>query len=137
MTTDKFTLAPYDGKDVLGQSIKITNAGDGLSSALAVEPREFHIGDKVYVVLETEVAALGPYKPVKDTDALRMEVTLRAGAATIVERSLVAGMLDEQRRLIEEAAGVQRLFDEQEAEKAEREKAEADDAADGLDPLPA
>ncbi len=97
-------LGTFDGRDILGQSIKITRAGDGLSAALSIEPREFHIGDRVYVVLETEVTDTG-FKPVADIEGLRQIFTLQAGAATIVEEELVVTVLAEQRRKIDEAHG--------------------------------
>lgn len=101
-------LNTFDGRDVVTTSVQITNAGDGLSTALTVEPVEFHHGDIVCVVLRCEVTKVG-FVPVKDTDVLNRVHTLRTGDATIVEESLVKKVLDEQRRKIEAARGVQRL----------------------------
>lgn len=106
MTATKLTK--MDGKDVRSASIAITNAGDGLSDALAVDPQEFHHGEKVYVVLECEVAKVR-FDPIKDTQDLRRIHFFRAGNATIVDESIVAEQLEEQARKIEEAAGIRRL----------------------------
>lgn len=103
-------LKKFEGHDVLETSIAVTNAGDGLSAALAVDPQEFQIGEKVYVVLETEVSKIR-HEPLKDspTNFRRVHI-LKAGNATTVDSQLVAGVLDEQRRKLEEAAGVISLF---------------------------
>lgn len=101
-------LNTFDGKDVVTTSVQITNAGNGLSSALTVEPTEFHHGDIVCVVLRCEVTKVG-FVPVKDTDRLARVHTLRAGDATIVDETMVKEVLDAQRRKIEAAQGIQRL----------------------------
>ena len=105
-------LSPMEGRDVLRSTIKIVRTGDGLSAALAIEPREFHHGEKVYVVVECEVTNIA-FPPVKDTDALIRQHVLTAQAATIVEESLVRKVLDDQaERLLaakEAAAGITRL----------------------------
>ena len=105
-------LSPMEGRDVLRSTIKIVRTGDGLSAALAIEPREFHHGEKVYVVVECEVTNIA-FPPVKDTDALIRQHVLTAEAATIVEESLVRSVLDDQaERLVkakEAAAGIVRL----------------------------
>lgn len=41
----------YKGLDVLANVLKITNTGDGLSKAMAIEPIEVEFGDIVYVAL--------------------------------------------------------------------------------------
>lgn len=111
---DTSKLSPFDGCPVVRTAIAVTKAGDGLSEALKVDPQEYHVGDKVYVVLECEVAAVR-FKPVdKDTpDVLVREHTLRAGTATMVDGDLVATQLAEQAERIqlakEAAEGVARL----------------------------
>lgn len=105
-------LTPFEGVDVIGAKIKITNAGDGLSEALSVEPQAFHHGEKLYVVLEVEVAKV-THTDVKDTGSLMREHTLKASGATIVDATLVADLIAAQREVIlrakEDAAGIQRL----------------------------
>lgn len=101
-------LGTFDGQEVISTAVKITNAGDGLSSALAVEPQIMHHRQIVTVVLECEVARVS-FDPVKDTDRLTRVHTLRTGIATIVDPSLVKKVLEQQRVKLETAAGVTRL----------------------------
>lgn len=109
------TLHNFDGREVVATSVQITNAGDGLSSALSIEPEEFSHGQIVCVVLRCEVTKVG-FVPVKDTDRLTRVHTLRTGTAAIVDQSLVQDLLDKQQVKIDEAAGRSRLpFDEGEA----------------------
>lgn len=101
-------LAPFEGRDVLQTSIKVTNAGDGLSDAMAVDPDEYHLGDTVHVVLECIVGRVD-YVQINGVDALRRVHTLKAGTATVVDAELVKDVLDAQRLAIEKAKGVARL----------------------------
>lgn len=102
-------LKKFEGREVIGTRIAITNAGDGLSKALAIEPQELHLGDKVYVVLEAEVAKV-TMQPVPDNPRTLFRVqVLKAGTATLVDEDSVKEALEEQRVKIEAAAGVARL----------------------------
>jgi hypothetical protein len=101
-------LMPYEDRDVVQSTIRVTNAGDGLSEALAVDPAEYHLGQKVHVVLETEVVKV-TYDEIGDTDVLRRVHTLRAGIGTIVDEKVVAKVLREHRVALERAKGVTRL----------------------------
>lgn len=125
LASSRVSLAPFDGMDVLRTTIAVTNAGDGLSDALKVDPQEFHLGDEVFVVLRCEVAKV-QFVPIKDTDALSRVHVLKAGDATIIEGDLVEDHLRAQAERIlrakEEAAGVSRLQfgdDDDEADEAE------------------
>lgn len=89
-------------------SVKITNSGDGLSKALAVDPPNVRHRDTVHVVLECVVADMQT-PIIKDSDGNELKMVLRAGRASIVDADLVAEVLDEQDRRIEEAAGIQRI----------------------------
>lgn len=103
------TLSEFEGHNVVGTTIAVTNAGDGLSSALKVEPREYEHNETVHVVLECEVAKVR-FDPSKDDpdDLIRVHV-LRAGLATIVDEEQVRPMLAAQKKKLEEAEGVQQL----------------------------
>lgn len=101
-------LGLFDGHEVIVTSVRITNAGDGLSSSMAIEPEAMHIGDKKYIVLECDVVDV-KFRPVKDTDRLERVHTLKAGIATSVDHSVVKKVLAAQRVKLEEAAGVQRI----------------------------
>lgn len=102
------TYPTFEGRDVIGMKVAITNAGDGLSDAMLVAPTELHIGDRVFVVLEGEVSKVN-YTGVKGTEALHRVQTIRAGVATLVDEALVKKVLDEQRIAIERFKGVERL----------------------------
>lgn len=108
-------LTPFEGRDVVKATIAVTNAGDGLSNAMKVEPREMHHGERAYVVLECDVAdvRMVPLDKGDPLGALVRVHTLRAGAATIVDEDLVAEHVKAQKARIlkaqEEAAGIMRI----------------------------
>lgn len=103
-------LTPYKGRAVVGATVKIRNTGDGLSSAMAVEPVELEVGTRVHVVLECVVEKHLHEPEEKNVyDRLILVNDLKAGRATIVDGSIVRDHLDEQQRKIEEADGVLHL----------------------------
>lgn len=99
---DTSQLTPFDGHDVIRTTVAVTNAGDGLSEAMKIDPTELHHGDRVYLVLECEVAKVR-FDPVGDTDALSRVHILRAGTAAMVDKELVESVLAEQRIKIDRA----------------------------------
>ena len=106
-------LGVFDGAEVIKTSIAITNAGDGLSEALKVDPQSLHIGDTVHVVLECVVTKVS-FVAIKDAPGRLARVhVLRAGGATMVDADLVEAHLDEQAERIlaakEEELGIMRL----------------------------
>jgi hypothetical protein len=114
---DTSSLKPIDGKAVIRSAIAVTNAGDGLSSAMKVNPQELHHGDTVFVVLECEVASV-TFDPIDPQDLAGPQVRkhkLRAGAATLVDGDLVRSHIAAQKEVIdrarEKAAGVERMFE--------------------------
>lgn len=133
-------LGTFDDKDVIRTSIAVTNAGDGLSSAMKVDPQLFHLGDKVYVVLECEVSDV-KFRPLKDDDQLLDRVhTLRAGGATIVDEDLVREHLEAQaariRKAKDEASGQQNLLDDGPGQAADDDFNTPGDAAPTAPPDP-
>lgn len=90
-------LTPFDGKPVVQTTISITQAGDGLSAALAIDPEEFHHGERVVVVLDCTVGKV-VLKPLsKDVPNMLMrEHVLIAGTSTIIDPQLVEELLSEQ-----------------------------------------
>lgn len=102
-------LNQFDGRDVVGTTIALTNAGDGLSKAVATEPIELHHGEKVYVVFETEVSKVRFDKSKDDASKLVRVHTLKAGTATIVDFDLVSDVLTAQEKKNDEAEGKQKL----------------------------
>lgn len=106
------SFGTYKGRDVIQTSVSIRNAGDGLSKALGIEPREFSPGETVMVLLECEWNG-ETHQPIKDTDAFQLVTILRASTATLVDTAQARKALDQQarknQRAAEEAAGVQRI----------------------------
>lgn len=98
-------LHGFEGKDVLSTAVMVTKAGDGLSKALKVEPREMHVGDRGVMVLEYEVGKVR-FDPVPDTDGLQRVHILVAGTATFVDEETVREALDSQQRKIDAFNGV-------------------------------
>lgn len=116
MTTEEIpaghhpNLTPYKGRAVVGATVKIRNTGDGLSSAMAVEPVELTVGERYHVVLECVVEKHVHEPEEKNVyDRLILVNDLRAGRATIVDGTIVQEHLDAQQRKIEEAEGVHQL----------------------------
>jgi hypothetical protein len=101
-------LKPFESRDVLQASMRITRAGDGLSTALTIDPVELHIGDTLFVLLECQVGAI-ELRPIKDTEVLVRKHTLVAGVGTVVTAEWAGEAIAEQRRLNLEAAGVHEL----------------------------
>lgn len=98
----------FENREVIATKVAITGAGDGLSKAMAVEPEELSLGRTVYVVLECTVAKI-THQEATEADGLVRIQNLRAGTATIVEKTLVSEVLDAQRAKIDEALGRQAL----------------------------
>lgn len=101
-------LHKFEGRQTVGCKAKITNAGDGLSAALEIEPDELHLGQKVWLVIEGTVSKITHEEAKEGRGVIRVQ-SIKAGVATLVDETLVKDVLDEQRIAIEEAAGVTRL----------------------------
>lgn len=95
-TADTSKLSPFDGHAVVRTTISVANAGDGLSEALAIDPQEFHHGERVVVVIDGTIDLIS-HRPVKDApNLLTREHRLKASASTIVSPELVAEVLEQQ-----------------------------------------
>jgi hypothetical protein len=101
-------LRKFEGREVIAVKAAISNAGDGLSEALAIEPEELRIGQKVRVVLEGVVDRLA-FAEAKDSNQLIRTARIKASTVTLVEEELVKDVLEDQRIRNEEARGVVRL----------------------------
>lgn len=101
MTTD---LTPFEGRDVLQTTLRLTRTGDGLSDSMAMEPQEWHVGDRVTLVIDAVVAKV-TYEGIKDTDALARVHVAAAEAALPVERKVVQKVLDAHARALADAKG--------------------------------
>jgi hypothetical protein len=115
---DSSILPDFDGRDVVRATIEVTNAGDGLSAAMAVSPSALHMGDEVYVLIRGEVSKVS-HKPLdpKDEDSALVRIqTIKAGDATILGDAAIKRVkkdidktADTIRRALEAAQGVSRL----------------------------
>lgn len=106
------SLQPFEGRDVIQASMRITRAGDGLSGALRAAPTEYHTGDELYVLLKCEVGKI-IYEPIldrgDDTGDLRRVHTLVTALGTVVNGKWADQAIAAQQKKNLEAAGVVEL----------------------------
>lgn len=105
----------YRGKPIRKVTVAVTNAGDGLSKALKVDPRNIEPGEDIYVVLRTRLAKDGYVFVDVEEGQWDLVYSLSAGDATIVDADLVKQLVDDQAERIqlayENEHGIQRLPD--------------------------
>jgi len=105
-------LGEFEGRTILSTTIQITNAGDGLSAAMKVDPIILHHGEKRYVVLEVDVDKIR-FDPIKDTQGVARVHVLKASTATFIDAAAVEEAIEAQREKIdranEKAQGITRL----------------------------
>lgn len=122
------SLPTFEGQDVADAAVKITNAGDGLSEALRVQPKALHMDDVVYYVLRGTVTQVN-HRSDKDGDLTRVH-TVKADAITEVDEDTATKMLAASADALAKARAEldgQLMLDEENA-AAEREAADATDA---------
>lgn len=93
-------LGEHKGRPIVGTGIIIRNTGDGLSQAMAVEPRDLDIGDEVYVLVEATCVDM--HYPAEDPKypaigGLRRIPVLRAGTATFLDPSEATAAIERQK----------------------------------------
>lgn len=121
---DTSMLNDFEGLPVRRSAIEIPGAAGGLREAMKIEPREFHKGEEVYVVLKT-VAGKIRFDPITkaepDGDQVRVHI-LDVEEASFIEADIVEPTLREQRERIrlakEKAKGVMRLPTDEELLRA-------------------
>lgn len=101
-------LQTFEGKDVRASGVEMPGASGGLNKALVVDNIEWHHGDKGVLVIEYEVVKVR-FDPVKDTNDLQRVHVLQVQGAAQIDTDLVADVLAEQKKRIDEAAGVVQL----------------------------
>lgn len=113
---DTTKLPEYGGRPVVRTAIKITNAGDGLSAGLAIEPQVLDISQTHYVVLECVVDSHEHDRIIaqgSDTGLLMLNQVLKAGTGTLIDADVVRTAIAEQAERIvrakEAAKGVAKL----------------------------
>lgn len=137
-------LEPFEKKPVIRCEVKITKAGDGLSDALQVDPVEMHVNDRVFFVLEAEVASIQFVRMSPAGNDLRRVHVLATQRITQVDGADVSAYLDDAeqhvRRALAEISDDQRTLDDHaadEAEKAEKNGHDPDSVAAVVDQVKA
>lgn len=124
-------LTPFENRPVIAVGIEIPGAGGGLRDALTVDPREYHYGETVFVVIEGVVGKIR-FDPVKGAgEAVRRVHVLDVESAAPVERETVEHLLAEQAKRIEEAMGIKRLEYDDELLAAHQRGEHADGVVEG------
>jgi hypothetical protein len=137
--SEAVVLTPFDGRAVLGTGVSIQNAGDGLSKAMKVDPKELHHDQEVTIAVRCVVKKVR-FDPVEDTEGLLRVHVLKAGSATIIDDKLVADAITAMELKIEEAAGVQRLPLAEngagEGDGDDEQKKDGEPESDAVEPTP-
>lgn len=125
--TKQATLPAFEEQSVNNATVRITNAGDGLSEALKVDPKALHLGEQVFYVLSGDVTQINHVE--KDEILTRVH-TVKASAITEVDADLAEKLLtaaaEELARRRAEVDGQMTL----DAEAAAAEREQADETAD-------
>jgi hypothetical protein len=122
----KEALPECEQQPVNNATVRITNAGDGLSEALKVDPKALHLGQEVFYVLSGDVTQINH---VEKDDVLTRVHTVKASAITEVDGELASKLLTaaaEDLQAKKDAVAGQMRFD-QEAEAAKAEEADKTD----------
>lgn len=105
-------LGHMGGMPVVSMGIKMTKAGDGLSTALDIEPIEHDIDEEFYVLSRVRCRKY-EHEKVPKFEALRKVEVTDVVVSTIVDDDFAANAIEEQERRnakhLEERAGVQRI----------------------------
>lgn len=117
-------LGTFEGLDVLNAGLEIRNAAGGLNESMKVDPETWHKDEEITVVMRCKVDKIR-FDPVKDLDGWRRVHILSATEAAVIDDSIVAEVIDEQARRIEEAKGIHRLPIAQQEAHERGEHAEA------------
>lgn len=109
-------LPKFERRPVVRASVKITNAGDGLSEAMRLAPEALQLGDEVWFVIKGEVVRVAHESAPKDDHNLVRVHTVKASDVALVAKDAVQDVLhaeqDRIARLREEEEGIQRLTED-------------------------
>lgn len=104
-------LKPYEGTPVTGVSLEVSNTGYGLEQSMAMEPVELHHGQVVHLLFRTVVDKIRHDRVDRDdlsAGLIRAQI-LRADEAILVDPEIVAEVMEEHRRKLDEAAGTPQI----------------------------
>lgn len=129
MTKTQEPLPTFEDEQVQQVQVRITNAGDGLSEALKIDPKILHLGDEFFCVLRGEVTQINHKQD--DNDIVTRVHTVKASAITEVDGEMAKRILtaaaDNLARAKAAREGQMML---EAAEELEREDAAKDAAID-------
>lgn len=91
MTKTQEPLPTFEDEQVQSVQVRITNAGDGLSEALKISPKVFHLGDEFSCVLRGTVSQIN-HKQGDDEVIVRVH-TVKASAITEVDADMAKRIL--------------------------------------------
>jgi hypothetical protein len=108
----------FEGLDVTESAVAIADGPKVINEALAATPKEWQIGERVVIILDTVVTAVN-HAEIPDVNELRRVHALRAhiGTATQDVKSLER-ILDAQRKAIDAAKGQPQLEPDDDGEAA-------------------
>lgn len=132
-------MIPFGGQEVAAVAVKVTNAGDGLSEAMRVDPVDLRFGQRVYQVIEGFVvkAEVTPENHLDPAGPVVLKYTIKAGTSTLVDEATVREAIDLTRNRIlaaQEAASAQLQVEGLERPVEGPPEMETDDGAGFHDP---
>lgn len=104
--TDTLTtpLPEFEGQEVKYAQVRITNAGDGLSEALEINPVALHYDEEVFYVLRGKVSQVNHRAKGSDADGPLIRVhTVKASQITEVSGDIAKKMLAEAAEQLQKA----------------------------------
>ena len=105
LATSVAVLSQFENKAVRQVGVEIPGAAGGLRESMRIEPREFHQGERVHIVLACDVTKVR-FEPIDKDDPAgdqRRVHVFAVDEATIVDAELVSAQLDEQRERLAKA----------------------------------
>lgn len=121
---------PFGGQEVASMSVKVTNAGDGLTEALRIDPVDLKFGQRVYQVIEGFVvkAEVEPENHLDPQGKVKVKYVIKAGTSTLVDEGTVVEAINLTRDRIlaaQEAAAAQAQLEGTERPTTRKDKAGA------------
>lgn len=104
----------FEGKPVVSAAVRVTNAGDGLSEAMRLDPQDLQHGEEIWLVVKGTVSKVA-YEPIPKSEGtiLQRVHTIKAVECVMVAPDEVEELLRREKdrvlKLKEEAQGVERL----------------------------
>jgi len=108
--TEQVTLPAFEGAKVTKSAIRLTKAGDGLSEALEVEPKTWHLGDEIALVVRGTVTQVN-HRTIQGTVTRLHTVEASEAAEVPLEQAEtnIADAHERIERLRDERSGQQRI----------------------------